>query len=138
MQFNTYLNFDGNAHEAFLFYNETLKGEMFHQKMGEAPGSENLAPGEEERAMHVALIFGNGQCLMASDCLPSMGQKLQIGNNVYVNLAVDSRAEAERIFEGLSRGGAVEMPMADMFWGDYFGSFKDKYGVQWMITYKAK
>ena len=87
--------------------------------------------------MHVAIPIGNGQFLMASDCLPSAGHVLKMGNNNYISLAVDSREEADRIFEGLSAGGTIEMPLDDMFWGDYFGSFTDKFGVNWMVNYSA-
>jgi PhnB protein len=103
--------------------------------MKEAPGTENLSENEKNRAMHVGLPIGNGQSLMASDCLPSQGHVLRQGNNNYISLAPDSRAEADRIFDELSAGGTIEMPMDDMFWGDYFGSFVDKFGVCWMINY---
>ncbi len=138
MVINPYLNFDGNAEEAFRFYQSVFGGELFLQKMGEAPGAENLSEDEKGRAMHVALPVGNGQFLMASDCVPSAGHVLHVGNNNYISVAPDSREEADRLFDGLSAGGQVEMPMADMFWGDYFGSFKDKFGVCWMINYAAK
>jgi len=136
MKLNPYLNFKGNAIEAFKFYQSVLGGEMNIMKMKEAPGLDNLSPEEKEMAMHVSIPVGNGQFLMASDCLESMGQTLQMGNNNYISLAPDSRDEADRIFNGLSAGGAIEMPMEDMFWGDYFGSFKDKFGVCWMINFE--
>ena len=135
MKLNPYLNFDGNAEEAFRFYQSVFGGELFIQKMGEAPGNENLSEEEKGRAMHVAISIGDGQFLMASDCLPSAGHVLNQGNNNYISVAPDSREEAERLFNGLSAGGEIEMPLADMFWGDYFGSFKDKFGVCWMINY---
>jgi PhnB protein len=72
---------------------------------------------------------------MASDTMPSMGQKLVVGNNNYICISPESKGEADRLFAGLSEGGEVEMPMQDQFWGDYFGSFKDKYGVCWMVNY---
>ncbi len=135
MKLNPYLNFDGNAEEAFRFYQTVFGGELFIQKMSEAPGTENLPEEEKGRAMHVAIPIGDGQYLMASDCLPSAGHVLNQGNNNYISVAPDSREEAERLFNGLSAGGEIEMPLADMFWGDYFGSFKDKFGVYWMINY---
>ncbi|WP_353185207.1 VOC family protein [Parapedobacter lycopersici] len=137
MTLNPYLNFDGNAEEAFRFYQSVFGGELFVQKMGEAPGSENLSEAEKNRAMHVAIPIGSGQFLMASDCVPSMGQVLQVGNNNYISIMPDSREEADRLFNGLSAGGKVEMPMADMFWGDYFGSFQDRFGVCWMINFNT-
>lgn len=135
MQLNPYLNFDGNAEEAFRFYQTVFGGEVFIQKMNQAPGAENLPENEKNRAMHVAITLSNGQHLMASDCLPSAGHVLNVGNNNYISITPDSREEADRIFNGLSAGGKIEMPMADMFWGDYFGSFTDKFGVCWMVNY---
>ncbi|WP_276483696.1 VOC family protein [Paraflavitalea pollutisoli] len=135
MVVNPYLNFDGNAEEAFRFYQSVFGGELSVQKMGQAPGTEQMSESEKNRAMHVSLPIGNGQCLMASDCVPSAGHVLTVGNNNYISLSPDSREEADRIFNGLTPGGQIEMPMADMFWGDYFGSFADKYGVRWMINY---
>lgn len=135
MRLNPYLNFDGNAEEAFHFYQSVFGGELFIQKMKDAPGLENLPEHEKNYAMHVSLPMGEGQFLMASDCLESMGHKLNKGNNNYISIVPDSREEADRIFNGLSTGGEIEMPMEDMFWGDYFGSFTDKFGVRWMINY---
>ncbi|MEH6305718.1 VOC family protein [Olivibacter sp. CPCC 100613] len=138
MKLNPYLNFDGQAEEAFKFYQSIFGGELFIQKMSDAPGTENLPDNEKDYAMHVAIPIGDGQFLMASDCLKSAGHQLNVGNNNYISITPDSREEADRLFNGLSAGGKVEMPMADMFWGDYFGSFEDKYGVRWMINYGTK
>lgn len=138
MKVNPYLNFEGKAEEAFKFYQSVFGGELFIQKMSDAPGTENLSAEEKDYAMHVSIPIGDGQFLMASDCVPSMGHVLQRGNNNYISISPDSRDEATRIFNGLSEGGTVEMPLDDMFWGDYFGSFKDKYGVCWMINYANK
>lgn len=137
MQLNPYLNFDGNAEEAFLFYQTVFGGELFIQKMGSTPVGETLTEGEKNRVMHVALPMSNGQFLMASDILPSLGHVLKTGNNNYISISPDSREEADRLFGGLSEGGVIEMPMADMFWGDYFGSFVDKFGVHWMINFAS-
>ncbi len=134
--FHPYLNFDGNAAEAFDFYKSVFGGEFAaKQKMSDAPGTESLPDSEKDRIMHIALPLASGTILMASDCVPSAGHVLNPGNNVYINIAADSREEADRLFNGLSAGGDIEMPMADMFWGDYFGSFKDKFGIQWMINF---
>lgn len=135
MKINPYLNFDGNAEEAFQFYQSVFGGELFIQKMGTAPGTENLSEEEKNLAMHVSIPIGDGQFLMASDCIKSQGHILTKGNSNYISVAPDSREEAERIFNGLSEGGKIEMPLADMFWGDYFGSFEDKFGIFWMINY---
>lgn len=138
MKLNPYLNFDGNAEEAFKFYQSIFGGELFLQRIGQAPGTESIPENERNRVMHVSIPLGDGQFLMASDCVPSMGHKLTVGNNNYISISPDSRKEADRLFNGLSAGGKVEMPMADMFWGDYFGSFEDKYGVHWMINYNDR
>lgn len=87
--------------------------------------------------MHVAISIGNSQHLMASDCISSQGHVLNQGNNNYISITPDSREEADTLFNGLSEGGTIEMPMADMFWGDYFGSFVDKFGVCWMINFPS-
>lgn len=134
MTLNPYLNFDGNAEEAFRFYQSVFGGELFIQKMSSVPDFK-VPEEEKDRTMHVGLPIGNGQFLMASDCLPSQGHILKQGNNNYISISTESKEEADRIFNGLSAGGTVEMPMADMFWGDYFGSFVDKFGVCWMINY---
>lgn len=138
MKLNPYLNFDGNAEEAFKFYQSVFGGELFIQKMGEAPGTENLPENEKNLAMHVSIPIGDGQFLMASDCLKSAGHELNVGNNNYISVTPDSREEADRIFNGLSVDGKIEMPLEDMFWGDYFGSFEDKFGVRWMINYSTE
>lgn len=138
MKLNPYLNFDGNAEDAFRFYQSVFGGDLFIQRMSETPESKNLPVEEKNRLMHISLPLPGGQTLMASDCLPSAGHVLHAGNNNYISIAPDSREDATRLFEGLSAGGTVEMPLADMFWGDYFGSFKDKFGVCWMINYNTE
>lgn len=137
MVLNPYLNFAGNAEEAFRFYQTVFGGELFIQRMSDAPGSENLPDHEKNYVMHVSIPVGKGQSIMASDCLESAGQVLNAGNNNYISVTPDSREEADRLFNGLSAGGNVEMPMEDMFWGDYFGSFEDKFGVRWMINFPS-
>lgn len=131
-----YLNFDGKAEEAFNFYKSVLGGEfIFFKKMSDAPNADELPENERNRVMHVALPINEHTILMASDCMPSAGHVIKEGNNMYVHLAAESRADADQLFNGLSAGGTIEMPMEDMFWGDYFGSFKDKFGIQWMINF---
>lgn len=136
MKVNVYLNFDGNAEQAFNFYKSVFGGEFtFKMKMGDAPDSEKLAKDELDRIMHISLPLGGDTVLMASDIVPSAGHVLKQGNTNYISIHPDSRQEADRLFEGLSKGGSVEMPMADQFWGDYFGSFVDKFGIYWMINH---
>lgn len=138
MKINPYLNFDGKTEEAFRLYQSVFGGELFIQKMNAAPGTENLSEEEKNLIMHASLPIGDGQFLMASDCVKSQGHVLNVGNNNYISLAPDSREEADRIFNALSEGGVIEMPMQDMFWGDYFGTFQDKFGVCWMINFDTK
>jgi len=131
-----YLNFDGKAEEAFNHYKSVFGGEFtFFARMSDAPESDKLAEAEKNRVMHVALPINEHTILMASDCVPSAGHVLTEGNNMYINLQAESREDADRLFNGLSAGGTIEMPMADMFWGDYFGSFKDRFGIQWMVNF---
>ena len=85
--------------------------------------------------MHIGLPMGNNNFMMATDALESMGHKVTFGNNFYISIDAESKEEADKLFKGLSEGGKVEMPMADQFWGDYFGSLVDKFSVQWMVIY---
>ena len=132
---NPYLNFDGTCEEAFRFYKVVFGGEFLGDvlKMKDIPGME-IPEEAKNRIMHVALPVGN-DLLMGSDVFP--GQPFVQGNNNYISLFPESREEADRLFGALSEGGEVEMPMADQFWGDYFGSLKDKFGVYWMINYNS-
>jgi PhnB protein len=135
IQMNPYLNFDGNAQEAFNFYKSVFGGDFaVSMRFGDHPEScGDIAEGEKDRIMHIALPIDGGGMLMASDTAPSMGHKLNQGNNFYISLSPDSKQEADRLFGGLSDGGDVEMPMTEMFWG-YFGCFRDKFGVGWMLN----
>ena len=134
IQMNPYLNFDGNAEEAFNFYTSVFGGDFaVVMRFGDNPECGEITDDDKNRVMHIALPVDGGGMLMASDTLPSLGQKLDKGNNFYISLSPESRDEADRIFGGLADGGAVEMPMTDMFWG-YFGCFRDKFGVGWMLN----
>ncbi|MBI5410185.1 MAG: VOC family protein [Nitrospirae bacterium] len=137
MKLNTYLNFAGNTEEAFKFYESVFGGELTPiVRFKDMPMEGVKIPKEEEnKVMHVGLPVGKDQMLMGTDTLESLGQKLIVGNNTYISIHPESKEEADRIFKALSAGGTVEMPMADQVWGDYFGSFKDKFGVQWMVNY---
>ncbi len=133
---NPYLNFAGNTEEAFTFYKSVFGGEFIAlMRFKDASDAGNIPEHEKEKIMHVALPIGNDNILMATDALESMGQKVNFGNNFYISINVESRDEADSLFNRLSSGGNIEVPMQDMFWGDYFGMFADKFGVQWMISY---
>ena len=134
---NTYLNFPGKAEEAFLFYKSVFGGEfraLVRFKDMPMPGAK-LPKGAENKIMHIALPVGREDVLMASDALDSHGNKLVQGNNVYVSIQAESKDEASRVFKALSAGGKVEMPIADQPWGDYYGSFRDKFGIHWMVSF---
>ena len=140
---NTYLNFNGNAEEAFKFYRSVFGGEfrsVMRFKDMPMPGV-NIPKKDENKLMHIALPVGKDDVLMASDVLESFGQKLVQGNNVSISIFPDSKEEADRLFAALSAGGKVEMPIANQSWGDYYGGLADKFGVRWMVDYtypKAK
>lgn len=140
MKLNPYLNFDGQCEEAFNFYKKVFQTEFVENnvmKFGDLPPSEDMPPLPDEfknRVMHVAIKVGD-ETLMGSDTMPGMGKPFSKGINSYISVHPDSREEADRIFNELSEGGEVEMPMQDQFWGDYYGSFIDKFGTPWMINY---
>ena len=136
---STYLNFPRSTEEAFLFYRSVFGGEFsgpVHRfaDVPAAPGQPAMAEADKNLVMHVELPILAGHMLMGTDAPESMGFKVAPGNNTYINLEPDSRAEADRLFSGLSVGGKIEMPMQEMFWGAYFGSFTDRFGVCWMIN----
>lgn len=136
MQAHPYLNFDGQAEEAFNMYKSVFGGEFSaNMKMTGMPGAEHLPENERNRTMHIALPINQQTILMASDIVPSAGHILKPGTQTYIMLAVDSKEEADRLFSGLSKGGDIEMPIADMFWGDYMGSFTDRFGIKWMVNF---
>ncbi len=133
---NPYLSFDGTCEEAFNFYKSVFGGEFQGDitRLKEVPGME-FSEEDKERVMHVSLPVGN-DLLMGSDTFP--GQPFTQGNNNYVSIFPESREEADRLFGALSEGGEVEMPMEDQFWGDYFGSLKDRFGIFWMVNYNQE
>ena len=138
---NPYLNFNGNTEEAFNFYKSVFGGEFQAiMRFGDVPSWEGcdgmpVAENELDKIMHIALPIGNSNILMASDALESMKQKLTEGNNFSISINTDSKEEADKLFNGLAEGGKVEMPLADAFWGAYFGMFEDKFGIRWLVNY---
>jgi PhnB protein len=136
---NPYLNFDGNCEEAFNFYKSVFGGDFLtFQYLHETPFGDKLPANEKNRIMHVALPLGGGSMLMGSDILPSHGHKLIVGNNAQIAIHPNSRSEADKLFNGLSAGGTVTMPLSDAFWGAYFGMLTDKFGILWMVNYDEK
>ena len=134
IKLNPYLNFDGNCEEAFNYYKNVFGVEFsYFSRMSDIENQE--FPEEDQNlVMHVSLPLGN-DILMGSDVSSSMKSMFKHGNNNYISLSPTSREEADRLFNELSDGGEIEMPMEEMFWGDYFGSFKDKFGIYWMVNY---
>lgn len=141
---STYLNFPRNTEEAFNFYRSVFGGEFMggiHRFSSVPPqdGAPPIAEDDKNLVMHIALpIFGGTHVLMGTDAPESMGFHVNFGNNVYISLHPDTRAETRRLFDALSAGGKVEMELQDMFWGDYYGSCTDKFGVQWMFNCSEK
>lgn len=141
---STYLNFVRETEEAFNFY-KSVFGTEFEadgiSRMGDVPPQEGQPPiAEEDKnlVMHVSLPILAGHKLMGTDAPESMGFTLNKGNNVYINLEPDTRAETDKLFAALAEGGEVEMKLQEMFWGDYFGSLTDKFGVKWMFNCASK
>lgn len=139
----TYLNFDTNTEAAFLFYKSVFKTDFAGpiMRFGDGPPCPGQPPMPADQArlvMHVALPILGGHLLMGTDAPEAMGFKLNKGNNVYINLEPDTRAETDRLFAALSDGGTVQSPLQDMFWGAYWGSVTDRFGVQWMFNCTAK
>jgi PhnB protein len=132
---NPYLHFDGNCEEAFDFY-KTAFGEEFTSLMRwKDMNCDNPAPTSDgNKIMHVSIPIGHGTVLMGSD-RPSQDGKGTTGDNFSIAIGPESKEDATRIFNALSEGGKVTMPLQDTFWGAYFGMFTDKFGIQWMVNY---
>ncbi|MES2487271.1 MAG: VOC family protein [Bacteroidota bacterium] len=136
-QLNPYIHFNGNAEEAFTFYKSVFGGEFATIARFKDLSSPEFQPSEKEanKIMHVSLPIGKEGFLMGSDVPEFMGQVNEAENRSKISIAVDSKEEADALFNGLSAGGTVEMPIADSPWGSYFGMFRDKYGIEWMVNF---
>ncbi|WP_066221831.1 VOC family protein [Formosa haliotis] len=135
---NPYLTFLGNCEEAFNFYKSVFGGEFSYLgRFGDMPPQEGveLSEADKSKIMHMSLPIDDSTILMGSDTVGDWGVKTIIGNNISLSLNVESKAKADALFESLSAGGKVTMPMDDTFWGDYFGMFTDKFNINWMISY---
>ena len=135
---NAYLTFDRTCEEAFNFYKSVFGGDFpMVGKFGDMPPQEGMPPISDEvknRIMHMSLPISAETVLMGSDTMPGIHDH-QVGNNISLSINTDSREEADLIFTGLSAGGKVSMPLADTFWGAYFGMWTDKFGINWMVNY---
>ena len=138
---STYLNFPHSTEEAFLFYKSVFRSEftkiMRFQEMPAHP-DHPLADADKNLLAHIELPILGGHSLMGTDAPESMGFTVIPGNNVFINLQPDDRTETDRLFKTLAAGGKVDMPLQEMFWGDYFGSLADKFGTHWMFNCTSK
>lgn len=137
---NPYLTFNGTCEAAFNFYRSVFGGEFpFVGRFKDMPpmeGGKQVPEEEGEKIMHMSLPIGEGTVLMGSDSSEAFGHATIQGNNFTISVNTGSEAEADRIFNGLSEGGNVVMPMGKTFWGSYFGMFTDKFGIQWMVSFE--
>jgi PhnB protein len=138
-QINPHINFNGNAEEAFTFYKSVFGGEfakiMRFKDLSspEFPVTENDA----NKIMHIALPIGKN-ILMANDVPESLGPTNENENRSKISISAESKEEADKLFNGLSAGGQIEVPIGDSPWGSYFGMFRDKYGIEWMVDFDPK
>ena len=135
MTINTYLTFGGNCRAAFEFYRSVFGGEFaVIQTFGDGPPDMGVAEKDRHLVMHVTLPIGSG-VLMGSDSVAAFSPAPVTGTNFSLSVAPDTREQADELFAKLSAGGKAEMPMQDMFWGSYFGSCRDQFGINWQINY---
>jgi len=139
---NPHINFNGNAEEAFSFYKSVFGGEFamlvrfkdLDHSNSEHPVSEN----EGNKIMHIALPIGKTNTLMGNDVPEIMGRVSENENRSKISISADTKEEADKLFNGLSAGGNVEFPIGDSPWGSYFGMFRDKYGIEWMVDFDPR
>ncbi len=133
---NPHINFNGNAEEAFTFYKSVFGGEFAKVMRFKDLSSPEFPVTEKEanKIMHIALPIGKN-VLMANDVPEFMGTTNEKENRSKISISAESKEEADKLFNGLSAGGQIEMPIADSPWGSYFGMFRDKYGIEWMVDF---
>lgn len=134
---NPYLTFNGTCEEAFNFYKSVFGGEFpYTGKFKDMPENPEfpITESEKEKIMHISLPISNETVLMGSDSSESFGQATVVGNNITISVNTDSVEEVTRIYNELSAGGIIRMPLNKTFWGAYFGQFTDKFGIQWMVN----
>jgi PhnB protein len=141
---STYLNFPRNTEEVFNFYKSIFGGEFSGGRIERfkdvpvAEGMPKIADEDKNLIMHIELAILGGHILMGTDAPESMGFQLNFGDNIHINLEPDTRKETKRLYDALSAGGKITMELQVMFWGSYFGSCTDKFGVQWMFSCNEK
>ena len=138
---NVYLNFHGNCEEAFLFYKSVFGGEFpYIGRYKDMPPQEGMPPLSKEmenKIMHVSLPISKETMIMGSDIGGEWAPTFKQGNNFSISITTDSKEKADNLFNGLSNGGKITMPLNTTFWGDYFGMFTDKFGINWMISFNT-
>lgn len=137
---NPYLHFNGNAEEAFLFYQSVFGGNFSTVvRFKDMPMENNqISESEADNIMHIALPIGKNDVLMGSDTPEFMGKHNENETRSKISITAESKEEADQIFKDLSNGGTIEMPLEDSPWGSYFGMFRDKFGIEWMVDYDPK
>ena len=137
---NPHINFNGNAEEAFTFYKSVFGGEFAKViRFKDLASPEfKVAEKEENKIMHIALPIGECNMLMGNDVPEIMGKTNENENRSKIVISAESKEEADKLFNGLSVGGQIEMPITDSPWGSYFGMFRDKYGIEWMVDFTTK
>ncbi|RNL51822.1 VOC family protein [Pedobacter jejuensis] len=136
---NPYINFNGNAEEAFNFYKSVFEGEFsLIVRFKDMSGPEfQVSENEANKIMHISLPIG-GNVLMGNDVPEIMGKVNENENRSKIFISTETRDEASKLFAGLSEHGSVEMPIGESPWGTYFGMLRDKFGIEWMIEYDQK
>ena len=136
---NPHINFNGNAEEAFTFYKSVFGGEFaMLMRLKDLSSPEfPVADNDANKIIHIALPIGKN-ILMGNDVPESMGQVNENENRSKISISAESKEEADKVFNGLSAGGKIEIPIADSPWGSYFGMFRDKYGIEWMVDFDPK
>lgn len=139
MTINSWINFNGNAEEAFNFYKSVFGGEFTKiTRLKDLAGPEfPVAEKDADKIMQIVLSIGKGQMLIGNDVPEFMGTVNENENRSKIHVGVDSKEEAGKIFNALSTDGQVEAPMSDSPWGTYFGMFRDRYGIEWIIEFNA-
>ncbi|KAF2518437.1 VOC family protein [Flavobacterium salilacus subsp. salilacus] len=140
-QINPYITFKGNCEEAFNFYKSVFGGEfpyIGHYKDTPSSPEYQIPEAEQDKIMHVSLPISKETLLMGSDVMNSYSHMTTVGNTISISINVDSEEEAHRLFNGLSEGGRVTMPLEKTFWAPLFGMFTDKFGISWMLNYENK
>ncbi|MFT3826606.1 MAG: VOC family protein [Chitinophagaceae bacterium] len=136
-RFTPYLHFPGNAADAMNFYRSVLGGDFtIYQQFKNVPGSEKMSAEDQEKFIHISLLTPGGHSIMATDTPASMEQVVP-GNNFHICIHATDESEADTLFDSLSAGGRIEMPMNKTFWGAYFGMCVDRFGTRWMINYSS-